>query len=210
MGLNCGCPAATALPDLDIAECSESVGQIQKLIFQRVMSPVAGTKNSIALPLVKASWTPLLIAADSTKAVVSPYVMGPEVEPGAAKLFGGGNATLGGIELVIGREPTTFKSMIYNSKQATIAKMKEMQCDVVGVWLIDENGNIICEADNVVTPTKYFPFPVHKLFVGDKKLGGFDNPDSNAVEFSLLPNWSDKMVVLTPTDFNALSDLVNA
>lgn len=209
MGLNCGCPAATALPDLDIAECSESVGQIQKLLFQRVFS-VAGTKNSIATPLVKASWTPLLAAADGTKVVVSPYVQGPEVEPGKAKLFGGGNATLGGIELVIGREPTTFMSNIYNSKQATIAKMKEMMCENVGVWMIDENGNIVAEADNVANPTKYYPFPIHKLFIGDKKLGGFDNPDVNTVEFSLYPNWSDKLVILKPTDFNALSDLVNA
>lgn len=208
MGLNCGCPAAAALPDLEIAECSESVGQIQKLIFQRIFS-AAGVKNSIATPLIKASWTPLLVAADSTKAVVSPYIQGPETEPGAAKVFGGGNATLGGIEIVVGREPTTFKSNIYNSKQLTIAKMKEMMCDKVGVWLVDENGNIICEADDVAVPTKYFPFPINKLFIGDKKLGGFDNPDANVVEFSFNPHWSDKLVILKPTDFNALSDLVN-
>lgn len=208
MGLNCGCPGAVALPDLEIQECAEAVGQIQKVIFQRVYA-TAGTKNAIANPLLLASWTPLLTALDGTKAVVSPYIQGPTSEPGAAKLFGGGNQTLGGIEIVIGREPTTFTSQIYNSAQAVIAKMKEMMCENVGVWFIDENGNIVGMADDIDTPTEYMPFPIQKLFIGDKKFGGLDEPDANTVEFSLFPNWSDKLKVLKPTDFNALSDLVN-
>lgn len=208
MGLNCGCPAAAALPDISIAACSESLGQVQKLIFQRRFAS-AGTLNSIADPTLLASWTPLLSAVDGTKAVVSPYVQGPTVEPGAAKVFGGGNATLGGIEIVTGREPTTFKSNVYNSKQLTIAKMKEMMCDDVGVWLVDEFGNIAGVADDIAAPTKYYPIPVSKLFIGDKKLGGLEEPDANALEFSLNPNWSDNFSIATPTDFAALTDLVN-
>ena len=34
------------------------------------------------------------------------------------------------------------------------------------------------------------------LFSGDKTLGGFDAPDSNAIQFSFRPNWSDDLKVI--------------
>lgn len=213
MGLNCGCPAAAALPSIVIPECAESMGQIQKIIFQRKFS-AAGTLNSLVLatadPKLKASWTPLLTAADGTKVVVSPYIMGPTNEPGAARTFGGGNATLGGIELIIGREPSSFSAMLYSLDQTTIGKLKQLMCENLAVYLVDENGRIGALADNVTTPTKYYPIPIAKFFVGDKKFGGLEEPDSNVLEFSFFPNWSDKLKLLTPTDFNPLTDLVNA
>ena len=46
MGLNCGCPAGKHLNDLEIAECKESFGQIQKVIFARIFSST-GVKNKI-------------------------------------------------------------------------------------------------------------------------------------------------------------------
>lgn len=212
MGLNCGCPAAAALPSIVIPECAENMGQIQKVIFQRIFA-TAGVKNSMlvasASPLLKASWTALLSAVAGTKVVVSPYIMGPTNEPGAARTFGGGNATLGGVELIIGREPSSFTSMMYSFDQATIAKLKALMCENLGVYLVDENGRIGALADDMTTPTKYFPIPIAKLFIGDKKLGGIEEPDSNVLEFSFFPNWSDTLKVLTPTDFNPLTDLVN-
>lgn len=215
MGLNCGCPAADALPDITILECSVSVGQIQKLIFQRLYAS-AGTLNAIPAGKgaggieVLATWTALLAATGSTKAVITPYVQGPVVEPGAIKTFGGGNETLGGIELVVGREPTTFAAKIYNSSQLTIQEMKQLQCEQIGVWLIDEYGKIIGQADDLETPTEYTPFPIRKVFIGDVKLGGFDEPDSNAIEFSFPPNWSDNLAIITPDNFNPLTDLALA
>ena len=47
MGLNCGCPVGAHLADLDIKECKESLGQVQKVIFQRIYKS-AGTPNTIA------------------------------------------------------------------------------------------------------------------------------------------------------------------
>lgn len=63
-------------------------------------------KNSVTDPAKKASFSTLFSAADGTKMTVSPYIQGPTSEPGAARTFGGGNQTLGGIEITIGREPT--------------------------------------------------------------------------------------------------------
>ena len=211
MGLNCGCPAGAHIADLSIAECKESMGQLQKVLFQRIYK-TAGTLNSIDDLTKKASFTTLLSAADGSKVTVSPYIQGPTTEPGAARTFGGGNETLGGIEIIIGREPTTFTGTIYQESQKTIAQLKQYMCENVGVYLIDENGNIGCLVDDMDEPTKYMPIPIGKLFVGDKNLGGFENPDSNTIEWSFFPNWSDKFFIVKREnmDYNPLTDLVNA
>lgn len=210
MGLNCGCPAGAHLNDLVINECKESMGQVQKIAIQRVYK-TTGELNSVADPTKKASFATLFSAADGTKMVVSPYIQGPTSDPGGARLFGGGNQTVGGIEIVIGREPTTFSATIYQEHQMTIATMKTYSCDNIGVWLLDENGNIGCLVDDVANPAKYMPIPVGKFFVGDKKLGGFEEPDSNVIEWSFFPNWSDKFVIVKreTLDFNPLTDWVN-
>lgn len=210
MGLNCGCPAGAHLADLDIVECKESLGQIQKVIIQRVYSS-AGEKNVIEAADFKAKeqMAALAAAADGTKIIISPYIQNPTTEPGAARVFGGGNQTLGGIEIVIGREPTTFSGIIYQESQATIKTMKDYSCENIGVYLIDENGNIgaLTEDDGV----SYMPIPVGKFFVGDKKLGGFEEPDSNTIEWNFFPNWSDNLVIIKASEmnYNPLTDLVN-
>lgn len=210
MGLNCGCPAGAHIADLEIPECKEGMGQIQKVLFQRVYKS-GGVLNAIDDPTKKASWTTLFSAADGTKVAVSPYVENPTTEPGAARTFGGGNQTLGGIERIIGREPTTFSGIIYEVSQRTIAQLKEYMCENIGVFLVDEYGNIGCLVDNPDEPTKYMPIPIGKLFIGDKKLGGFEEPDSNTIEWSFYPNWSDKLYIVKheTLDFNPLTDWVN-
>jgi hypothetical protein len=212
MSLLCNCPAGTALSNIPISECLESFGQVQKVIFQRIYSG-AGTKNSFvaatASPKLKASWTAVLSAANGTKVVPSPYIQAPTIEAGAARTYGGGNETLGGVEIIIGREPTSFTGNILRSAQDTIAALKTFMCENVGVYLVDEFGRIGMLVDNRKTPAKYFPIPIQGLFVGDKSLGGLEAPDMNAISWKFFPNWSDNLVIVTPTDFNALTDLVN-
>ena len=141
MGLLCACPASAALAAVPTEACLESLGQIQKVLFQRLDGVTAGTLNSFTIssanPNLLASWTPLLTAADNTKVVASPYINAPVFEPGAAREYGGGNETLGGIPIIVGREPTTFTGTILRVAQKTIAALKTFQCDNVGVFLID-------------------------------------------------------------------------
>ena len=210
----CKCPAAAALPDIPAVKCPESFGQIQKVAFQRLTTD-AGAKNSFtsaAAITLLASWTPKLSAADSTKIVVSPYIQAPTAEAGAARTFGGGNETLGGVEEIIGREPTPFTGVIRKTAQSVIKAMKELQCesygDNLGVFLFDENGAIGAIEDEATAGT-YYPIPIRSLFIGDKTLGGLEAPDSNAISWSFLPNWSDNLAIVAP-DFNPLTDLVVA
>lgn len=216
MGLNCGCPASEHLADLVIPECKESLGQVQKVIFQRINDD-DGVPNSIATPWLKASWTALLSADDGTKCIISPYIQGPNTEPGAARTWGGGNDSLGGMPVIIGTEPTAFTGNIYQESQSVIKTLKSYMCERIGVYLIDENGRIGCIAVQVTsgstTTTAYRPIPIQSFFVGDKNLGGYDAPDGNAISWSFPANWSDNLVILhdtedTPFDFNPL-DLVN-
>ena len=207
----CKCPAATSLTSIPAVTCAESFGQIQKIAFQRLTSN--GTKNSFtnATPIgTLASWSSLLTAADSTKIVVSPFIQAPTNEPGAARTFGGGNETLNGEEEIIGREPSTFTAVLRRIPQSVIKVMKELQCDAqshnLGVYLFDENGNIEAIQDET-TPTTYYPIPISSLFISDKGHGGLEAPDSNNIQWSFGPNYSDNLAIVTPSDFNPLTDL---
>ena len=208
----CTCPAAAALTTIPSAGCPESFGQIQKIAFQRLRK-ADGTKNSFTSQnsiLLKASWTALMAASDGTKIVLSPYVQAPTNEAGSPRTFGGGNETLGGVEIIIGREPTTFSAVIRSVKQDVIKAMKELQCeaqaDNLGVFLIDENGAVECIKDETTEGT-FYPIPIRSLFIGDKSHGGLEAPDSNAIQFAFLPNYSDNLSIQVPTDFNPLTDL---
>lgn len=211
----CKCPAAAALPNIPNFTCPESFGQIQKVAFQRLYKNT-GEKNSFTKEAgieLKASWTPLLSAKDDTKIVVSPYIQAPTAEGGASRTFGGGNETLGGIEEILGREPTPFTAVMRKMPQPLIKALKELQCESdsqnLGVYLFDENGAIGALQDPT-TATTYYPIPIRSLFIGDKTLGGFEAPDSNAIQWLFLPNWSDDLVIIVPKGFNPLTDLKNA
>lgn len=208
----CTCPAAAALTTIPSAGCPESFGQIQKIAFQRLRK-ADGTKNSFtstASILLKASWTARMAANDGSKIVISPYVQAPTNEAGSPRTFGGGNETLGGVEIIIGREPTTFSAVIRSVQQSIIKAMKDLQCeaqaDNLGVYLIDENGAVECVKDESAANT-FYPIPIRSLFVGDKSHGGLEAPDSNAIQFAFLPNYSDNLSIQVPTDFNPLTDL---
>lgn len=210
MSLICGCPAGTEIDDIPSSACQQDFGQVQKVMFQRIYS-TGTTKNEIVIsttnPNLLATWTTLKSASDGTKVTVSPYISTPETEPGSKREFGGGNATIGGIPIVMGREPTSFTGQLFTFKQDVIAALKKYECENIGVFLINEHGHIAGDTDDLGTPTKFLPIPIKSLFIGDKNLGGFEEPDSNAIEWSFLPNWSDKFHVVTPTDFNAVTDL---
>lgn len=209
----CNCPASAALPDIPEITCPENFGQIQKVAFQR-LTKADGSKNSFVLATadikVLASWTPLLTAADGTKVVVSPYIQAPANEPGAARTFGGGNETLGGVEEIIGTEPSAFTGVIRKAPQSVIKALKDLTCEAgamnLGVFLFDENGQMEAIEDQDTAGT-YYPIPIRALFVSDKGHGGLENPDMNNIQWMFPPNYSDDLKIVVPTDFNPLTDL---
>ena len=166
----------------------------------------------------KAAWTEKMALTDGGKVVISPYIQAPTSEAGEARTFGGGNDTLGGIELVIGRNPTAFSGVLRGVPQAIVKVMKELQCeaaaDNLGVILFDENGNIEAikqsATEGGTTTISHLPIPIRSLFISDKAHGGLEAPDSNNISWSFLPNYSDDLAIVSPDDFNPLTDLVPA
>jgi hypothetical protein len=211
MSLICQCPAAAYLTSIPTVSCPENFGQIQKVAFQRLRKS-DGTVNSFtssASILLKASWTALLTATDGTKIVVSPYINSPADSGGDARMTGGGNDDLGGIAEVLGGNPVQFDGQLRAVPQDVIKIMKELQCEAnagnLGVFLFDENGNI--EAIKGSTAGTYYPIPIRALFIGSKIHGNFDAKDSNAISWQYPDNYSDNLDIVTPTDFNPLTDL---
>lgn len=220
MSLICQCPAATAITTIPNVVCPENFGQIQKVAFQRLRQ-ADGTRNAMAgsgTPLAPtitklATWTALLASATGTKIVVSPYINAPADSGGDARRTSGGNDDLGGISQVLGGNPVQFDGVLRSVPQSVIKVMKELQCEAaagnLGVFLFDENGKIEAIQDPD-TPTTYYPIPIRSLFIGSKIHGNFDAKDSNAISWLYPDNYSDNLAIVTPDDFNPLTDLVPA
>ena len=221
MSLVCQCPAAAAITTIPNVACAENFGQIQKVAFQRLYqadgtrNAMVGTGSGTIVPTItkKATWTALLAAANGTKVVVSPYINAPTDGGGDARMTSGGNDDLGGVPTVLGGNPVTFSGQLRAIPQSVIKIMKELQCEAnagnLGVFLFDENGKIEALQD-ATTPTTYYPIPIRALFIGSKIHGNFDAKDSNLISWQYPDNYSDQLAIVTPDDFNPLTDLVPA
>ena len=193
------CP--TNLPPIPNMTCGIRYGQVQKVAFTRVGN-LFGDSNPIT---DLASWTAFLAAEDSTKIVVTPYVEAPTMEGGDEKTFGGGNATLDGIIMVLGSQPIRMSFALRNYPQTIISALKVLtKIKDLGVFLFNDNGGIICLQEDGT----YLPIPIRALFVGDLILSGRTQPDRNTMKFSFKSNYSDKLVVVKP-DFSPINDLTN-
>lgn len=210
MSLICTCPAAAALDSIPTVTCPETFGQIQKVAFQR-LKQADGTANAFATETAiktLANWSALLTAADGTKIVVSPYINAPADSGGDARMTSGGNDDLGGIAEVLGGNPVQFTGSLRAVPQSVIKTMKELMCEAragnLGVFLFDENGKIEAIKNSDGT---FAPIPIRGLFIGSKIHGNFDAKDSNAISWYYADNYSDNLAIVTPSDFNPLTDL---
>ena len=205
----CQCPAGASIPSVPNATCPQDFGQIQKIIFQRIFSS-GTTKNSMtkANAATLAAWTPLFSANDGTKAVITPYVEAPTSDGGDAITYGGGNDTIGGVTKVIGANPTNMTFALRQIVQTIAKALKALMCELsMGVYFVNGDGQIMGKE---VSDGNFGPIPIQSLFVGDLHLNGLETPDENALSFSLPANWSDDIAIITPSDFNPLTDLANA
>lgn len=215
MSITCQCPLAEALPKIPNASCPVSFGQIQKVAFQRLRKPTGEANEFTAEASItkKASWTALLAAKDVTKVVVSPYINSPADTGGDARTTSGGNDDLGGVATILGSEPIQFNGSLRAVDQSIVKALKELICEAnagnLGIFLFDENGNIEAIQDETAKTT-YRPIPIRSFFVADKVHGNYDAKDSNAIQWSYQPNYSDNLTIVKPEDFNPLTDLVNA
>lgn len=209
----CSCPVGTSIPSVPNQGCPSNFGQIQKIVIQRIFksgttknSFVGGTGTDTNPITALASWTANFSATDGSKMAITPFVEAPASEGGDAITFGGGNETPGGVVKTIGRNPVNMAFVMRMIAQAIAKALKKFECEEIGVYFLNGDNQVmgVKAAENT-----YQPIPIKNLFVGDLMLNGLDTPDSNALSFSLNPNWSDDVEIVT-LSWNPLTDLANA
>jgi len=146
----------------------------------------------------------LLIAGDDSTVVMTPIIAAPETEPGAAIEFGGGNATPGGIPIIVGKEPTKLSAMLLRVPQSVVKLIKALQCEKLQCYFINQHGQIVYSNDGATPAPNAQGFEIASLFIGDKKVGGFEEPDSNEIILYLQPNWSDSLEIMAAADYDPL------
>lgn len=208
--LLCTCPQSSEIPDITAITCVEDLGELRKLIFQRTFLS-AGVLNNIVIatddPALQATWTALQGLATNAKVTVSPEFGNYQPSGGDQRTAGGGAQTPGGIPLNLGFNPTISTAELQRVPQDTIRDLKNYSCEVgLSVWLINEHGQIIGLKDATVA-ANFRGIPVAQFAVGDKVPGHYAGYDYNPMIWSFYPNWSDWLHVVTPTDFNALTQL---
>lgn len=201
------CPKAAQIADIIVDNCPTDFGQIQRIIFQRKYS-TGTTLNTMPFTNAKllATWTALLQASDSTKAQISDFIADVVTTPGDAITFGSGNAVVGGIPMTVGTNPTNVTMKLYRPSAAMIASLKLLQGEDLAVTLVDEHGRLIMSATVPATPVAMYPIPIREFFVGDRKIGGFEEPDYIEIRFSFFAGWSNTAIPVVPS-FNPLSEL---
>lgn len=187
----------------------QNLGEIQRIGFQRIFS-TGSTKNTFSTTdgLLQTNWDTAIAADDGTKITLSPLLYGEnKITVGDPRED---DVALGGIPEIVGSSPTAFSAQIKKEHQKWITRMKTYASENIGVWLFDEHGQVGCIVDDQDTPTTYWPIPVKGFFVSDVETGNYATLQKNNLMFKFLPNWSDDFVTFVPTDFNPVSDLVNA
>ena len=207
--LLCSCPQAAAVTTIPALDCIEQFGQIQKFGLQRRKSGV--TENVITIgstdPADLATWTALKAAVDSTKVQFSPYIANPTNEPADPREFGGGNQTVDGIPITLGKSPSPFSCELLNSPADVYAAMNDYICETeLSVFLINENGQIGGLTDSLASPTTFRGIPIRSFFISDKTFGGFEEPDRHFIRWQFAPDWSTSFYVVD-TNFDALAAL---
>ena len=193
------CPKSTTLASAvtTLYPCPQEIGQVQKLIFWRRGNKIA----SVATAIISTTWTTLLTATGSTKALVTPFVVG-KVTAGAPREAGAGNEGKDGIPDVMGNQPSVAEFTIIQQDQDIIKALKKLGCESLDVLFINENSQIVY-ADTIFqgTTAGVYGFPVKGLSISDLEFADYDGKDVNKLKFYLPSNWSDNLEVSAATSF---------
>jgi hypothetical protein len=192
--------------------CPEEMGQIQRAWFVRKGNVIWDTATSGAanvggmagLPTASVGWTTLKAAPDDTKVVFPPLFGGDiTITPADAITQGGNdNSTLNGQTYFVSFPDSSFSARFDQLTAAQTLEMKELVCNDLEVYLINEDGDIIGDAS---TSGTFKGFDCTTVALGSRSVQGIATRDSNVMTFQLDADWDTIFEKQTPTDFNALT-----
>ena len=215
--MDCICPDDGILQEITPGNCPFNMKQIQKLIFATkgkvIWDSEAGGGAGDGIPSATAQvdlladWQARRTAVDNTKMVITPFIGGdPIITAGEPITEGGGdNSTLNGVIENTGTNPSDFTAIFKSISPEQEAQMKALACKDLEVYFVLEGNRIACAKNGDLLQRK--GFDIQSFFFGDRNNAGFGTKDSNAISFSLPAGWSEGLVLVTPSDFNALLDL---
>ena len=188
------CPAPATLESAvtELDPCRQDIGQIIKFIFWRRGNSIA----SVATATLTATWTDLFEATDDTKALQTPFVADVQIPLSEAREFGSGNEVRSGSTKRKGSNPVEVTAKIYNADQDTITILKELVCESLDVFLVNESFQIMYYEGSAGSVVGGFEVVNRSLWISDKKIGGLDDADYNSLTFNLKPNWSNKLKII--------------
>jgi len=172
--------------------CPQDTGQIQKAIFWR-----AGNSTSVASALIATTWNTLLIATDDTRAIVTPFIQHFQLPIGEAREH---PDTRDGATLRKANKSTKINKKFTAEGQDVIKNLKYLRCEALEVIFVNEANQLIYsdrEGD-----FRGFPVIPGSMFIGDKRIGGFSDWDSNKMIFNLEPGWSNSLEISESTTFS--------
>lgn len=206
----CACPPSAALTAIPENECGLNIGQIQKIMFQRKQATASPTIPVVADAALLATWTALKAAVNDTKVVVSPFCEEVVVPRGTfVKEGGDDNTTLNGTAIIVGAGQIPVVGVFRSLATTVIRALKKLNCETVAgltVFFINEEGKIFGVSTGDAT-TDFRGIPIYSFGVADAGAEGLNTHDKSPFEFGLKYGWRDRLIAVTPTDFDALVDL---
>jgi hypothetical protein len=207
--MDCVCPKPTALTTVERVTCRESLGQIQRFIFQRPGFHFDADADPTKDITLLASWTPLWVAAGDTKIVSTPLLENVIIpKPEKISEGGGDNTTIDGREIVLGAGAITATGSLAEVPGKIIKQLKALMCEELVAFGVNQFGKIIGIANDLATPADdVIGIPVYTLWVSDAGNDGLNTRDKADISFALDYGWRDDLVIVTPA-FNAKTQLL--
>lgn len=202
------CPPPAAIANIPSYDCPIRWEQIQKILFRRINGKAALTT---ATALLSATVTPLLTETDDTKIVVSPFLSNVVIPPNEVLKEGGNdNTTLNGVPQFRGLGFAGGTAQLRNAPATVAAALGAITSETsvqpgqtnIEAIFVNKDGKIIGRNP---TGTEFHGFPIYNFVLTDVSSEGFGRDNLYNISFDLAPGWSDKHVMLTPTDWNALT-----
>lgn len=203
--LQCACPLGAAISDPTAPTCLEDIGEIRAFAIQRTRNGTALNEIVIATddPTLKATWTDLQAAADSTKVAFLADIAQITVSGGEPRDVGEGQ---GGAQIRKGSTPQVWTAQFQQIQQDVIRSYESYQCEPeLSIFLINEFGQFIGLKDADVATT-FRGIPLKNFWVGDKMPGFYAGYDYNGVSWTFLSGWSRYLHVIQPA-FDPLVEL---
>lgn len=194
------CVRPVALTPISKPGCPFKFDQIVRMLLYRGTAdqPFATEAEIKAL----ATWTPLLVAGDDNRIIVTPLFAGLTI-PASEGIYEGGNdnSTIDGVEVYKGETAPratggTFRNLTPTVKKEMALLSAEsdpsLGADGLRAIFVNRFGKLILS-------TGFEGIPVYSFRIGSTGSEGFGADNINTFEFSFPSGWDENVIMVEPS-----------